>query len=224
LRAAIQDENARRSELEALDDLRRREPWRVRGSEAYLVARAGAVLPAREHRALLAGFLEAARRRPPRLIDNARVVMVGSFCEQPPLALIQTLERAGCDIVEDDLQLGFRMIERPIATDDGDPLEALAQAYLSHGAATASRYIADQVKGAALVEKVRRSGADGVIFAAASFCDPALLDQPMLETALDRAGIPHTSFKFAENTGQFQTIREQAGAFSDSVKLWEGQT
>jgi benzoyl-CoA reductase subunit C len=61
---------------------------------------------------------------------------------------------------------------------------------------------------------------DGVIFAAASFCDPALLDQPMLETALDRAGIPHTSFKFAENIGQFQTIREQAGAFSDAVKLW----
>jgi benzoyl-CoA reductase subunit C len=67
---------------------------------------------------------------------------------------------------------------------------------------------------------VRECGADGVVFAAASFCDPALLDQPMLEAALDRAAIPHTSFKFAENNAQFQTIREQAGAFSDSVKLW----
>jgi benzoyl-CoA reductase subunit C len=224
LRAAIADENARRLTLEALDALRRREPWRVRGSEAYRVVRAGAVLTARAHRDLLAEFVEAAGRRPARLVDNARVVMVGSFCEQPPLALIQTLERAGCDIVEDDLQLGFRMIERPIAVEGADPLEALAHAYLFDGAATASRYIADQEKGAALVEKVRRSSADGVIFAAASFCDPALLDQPMLEAALDREGIPHTSFKFSENTGQFQTIREQAGAFSDSVKLWEGQT
>ncbi len=59
-----------------------------------------------------------------------------------------------------------------------------------------------------------------MIFAAASFCDPALLDQPMLETALADAKIPFTSFKYAENTGQFQIIREQAGAFSDSVKLW----
>jgi len=66
-----------------------------------------------------------------------------------------------------------------------------------------------------------RSNADGVIFAAASFCDPALLDQPMLEAALESAGIPFTSFKFAENTGQFQVIREQAGAFSDAVRLWE---
>ena len=75
-------------------------------------------------------------------------------------------------------------------------------------------------KPASMVEKVRAAGADGVIFAAASFCDPALLDQPMQESALEQAGIPYTSFKFAENTGQFQVIREQAGAFSDSVKLW----
>ena len=44
----------------------------------------------------------------------------------------------------------------------------------------------------------------------------------MLEVALDRAKVPWTSFKFSENTGQFNGIREQAGAFSDSVKLWGG--
>jgi hypothetical protein len=42
----------------------------------------------------------------------------------------------------------------------------------------------------------------------------------MLETALNDAHIPHTNFKFAENNAQFQVIREQAGAFSDAVKLW----
>jgi benzoyl-CoA reductase subunit C len=151
------------------------------------------------------------------------VVVVGSFCEQPPLALIQTLERSGCDIVDDDFQLGLRTIEGPIELRPGvDPLVELARAFLERGAATASRYIGEQQKGAALIEKVRRSEADGVIFAAASFCDPALLDQPMLEAALEREGIAHTSFKFSENTGQFQGIREQAGAFSDAVKLWEG--
>jgi benzoyl-CoA reductase subunit C len=224
LRRAIAEENARRAALETLDALRRREPWRVRTSEAYRIVRAGTLMPAREHTAMIEAFAAAARQRPARPIDNARVVVVGSFCEQPPLALIQTLERSGCDIVEDDFQLGLRTLRRPIEVDAGeDPLEALARAFLEHGVATASRYIADQQKGAALVEQVRCCEADGVVFAAASFCDPALLDQPMLEAALDRQGIPHTSFKFSENTGQFQTIREQAGAFSDAVKLWEGQ-
>lgn len=219
LSAAIRRENQRRAVLSELDALRRAEPWRVRASEAYLVARAGAALEADEHAALVRELLDAARQREPRAYDNVRVVVRGSFCEQPPLGLIKTLEAAGCDIVDDDFQLGLSFIEGAI-DEQGDPLAALANAYLVHGAATASRYVADEVKGAALVARVREAGADGVIFAAASFCDPALLDQPMLEAALDREKIPHTSLKFSENTGQFQVIREQAGTFSDAVKLW----
>jgi len=220
LRDAIARENRRRDVLLGLDALRRQQPWRVPASEAYLVARAGSALPAAEHAALLAGFMRAALERRARPYDNVRVVVVGSFCEQPPLELIRTLEMAGCDIVDDDFQLGLRFVEGEIDESGPDPLESLARAYLERGAATASRYIGDDEKGAALVRRVKSASADGVIFAAASFCDPALLDQPMLEAALVRAGIPFTGLKFAENTGQFQVIREQAGAFSDAVKLW----
>lgn len=221
LAAAIARENARRDALFALDALRRRQPWRVPASEAYLVARAGAALPAADHRALLQAYLNAALQRAVHPYDNVRVVVTGAFCEQPPLELIRTLELAGCDIVDDDFQLGWRYLEGPIPTGAGaDGIEVLARAYLDLGTATASRYIGEEEKGAALVRRVRRAGAEGVIFAAASFCDPALLDQPMLEAALGAAGIPFTSLKFSENTGQFQVIREQAGAFSDAVKLW----
>ncbi len=221
LREAIARENKRREALEELDELRRAEPWRVRASEAYLVARAGSLLEADAHTAFIREFVDAAKAREARVYDNVRVVIRGSFCEQPPFGLIKTLEAAGCDIVDDDFQLGLKSIEGPIQIEPGqDPVEALALAYVNSGAPTASRYIGELVKGASLVKQVRQAGAEGVIFAAASFCDPALLDQPMLEAALDRENIPHTSLKFAENTGQFQVIREQAGAFSDAVKLW----
>lgn len=233
LRRAVEWENRRRDALEELDTLRRKEPWRVRASEAYLLGRAGGVMDAAAHVELLRQFLDAARRREARAYDNVRVVVVGAFCEQPPLGLIRTLEKSGCDLVEDDFQLGLRCLERRIpltaaeaqGEDTGplkldDPLDALAWTFIKHGAPTATRYIGNQQKGQSLVERVRRTSADGVIFAAPSFCDPALLDQPMLEHALDEAEIPHTSFKYSENSAQFQTIREQAGAFSDSVKLW----
>jgi benzoyl-CoA reductase subunit C len=201
--------------------LRIGEPWRLRASEAYLAVRAGAVLTADEHADLLVEVVEAVRARSGRAVDNVRVVLVGSFCEQPPFDLIRALEKAGCDIVDDDFQLGMRTIDGRIGVRPGeDPVEALSRAYVERGREMASRYVGEGEKGAALVARVRACGADGVIFAAASFCDPALLDQPMLEEALGRAGIPHTSFKFSENTGQFQVIREQAGAFSDAVKLW----
>ncbi|MBI5494542.1 MAG: benzoyl-CoA reductase subunit C [Deltaproteobacteria bacterium] len=224
LRRAIKAENARRRALAELDALRREEPHKARASEAYLVARAGGVMLAEEHEKLIREFLAAARKRTGRPMDNVRVVVAGSFCEQPPLGLIKTLEKAGCDILEDDFQLGLRMIDGDIELKDGMPaLESLARAFTERGRDTASRYVPDDTKGQALIRRVKECKADGVVFAAASFCDPALLDQPMLEHALTRAGIPHTSFKFAENTGQFQVIREQAGAFSDSVRLWGGQ-
>jgi len=221
LRQAIADENRRRECITALDALRHEDPSRVRASEAYTVVRAGAALTARAHADLIDEFVTAAKRRNVRHFDNVRVVLCGSFCEQPPLALIRSLEKAGCDIVDDDFQLGWRMIEGRMDVREGeDPVDTLARAYIEQGCPTASRYIADEVKGADLVARVRQLPADGVIFAAASFCDPALLDQPMLEAALRQQNIPFTSFKYAENTGQFQVIREQAGAFSDAVKLW----
>ena len=36
------------------------------------------------------------------------------------------------------------------------------------------------------------------------------------------ADIPFIAFKYAENSGQMQPIREQAGTFADSIKLWSG--
>ena len=218
---ALEEENERQEALTELNDLRRREPWRVWASEAYQIVRAGGSLPATEHAEMIRDFLVRVREREPRVYDNVRVVLQGAFCEQPSLPLISALERAGCYIVEDDFQLGLQTLEGPVEIeDDESPLEALSRTFLERGAASAIRYVDKDRKGDALVEKVRRADADGVIFSSASFCDPALLDRPMMEAALDREGIPHTSFKFSENTAQFGVIREQAGAFSDSVKLW----
>ena len=180
------------------------------------------VLPVEQHSAMLRDYLAAARaeERPRR--DNCRVVVTGAFCEQPPLNLIKSLELAGCYVVDDDLLLVTRWLtaDTPI---EGDPLRNLASAFLHQSEATAAKYEPDlKEKGQHLVRAVRRSGAEGVIFAAPSFCDPALLDRPMLQHVLKDAGIPYIAFKYAENSGQMQPIREQAGTFSDSIKLWSG--
>jgi benzoyl-CoA reductase subunit C len=217
----IHDENRRA--LRELYDLRAKEPWKAPTSEVYRLQRAGLLLPADEHAQLVRDYIAAARGSDRRELDQSRVVLTGAFCEQPPLDLIVTLERAGCYIVDDDLVLGPRMIREPIEDARGadrDPIEALVDAFLTRTVPTAFVYIGEAEKGAALCETVATRRAEGVLFASPSFCDPSLLDRPMLARALDRRGISHTSFKYAENTGQFQTIREQAGTFADSLKLW----
>jgi benzoyl-CoA reductase subunit C len=201
-------------------EARSREPWFYPTSELYLFLRAGNVLPVEDHTALLRRYFELARlEKDRRDQDRSRVVAVGMFCEQPPLGLLLTLERAGCWVVDDDLLLGHRWITGDIPT-EGDPLENLVMAFLAQSAAAASRYEPEGHRGRWLVESVRRHQAEGVIFCAPSFCDPALLEEPLLVAALDRADIPHTQFKYSEDTGQFSVIREQAGTFSDSIRLW----
>ncbi|NQV60117.1 MAG: benzoyl-CoA reductase subunit C [Alphaproteobacteria bacterium] len=220
LRQSIAIYNDNRKAIAALYQYRAAQPWQAPTSEIYLLLRAGMVLPVEEHSQLLRDYVAAAaeEERPRR--DNCRVVVNGVFCEQPPLGLIKSLELAGCYVVDDDFLLITRWLLDDVPT-AGDPLENLSKAFLHHSAATSAKFEPDKAdKGKFLIEQVRSSGAEGVIFAAPSFCDPALLDRPMLQEALNRVDIPFTAFKYAENTGQLQAIREQAGTFADSIKLW----
>jgi benzoyl-CoA reductase subunit C len=220
LRAAISAYNENRRLLEELETMRVREPWQVPASELYVLLRAGCVLPVDEHSAMLREYRAAVQAGSRRPLDMARVAIRGCFCEQPPLDLVRTLERSGCFIVDDDCVLGLRWMRRDVET-GGDPVANLARAFVDRSAHAAcpSVYQEEGGNGAALVASVRRSKAEGVIFAAPSFCDPALLDQPMTMAAVKAAGIPCTALLYSENTGQFQVIREQAGTFADSIRL-----
>jgi len=195
-------------------------PWQAPTSEVYLILRAGMVLPPDDHTRLIRDYLAAADAIPRPKRDNARVVLTGSFCEQPPLGLIKSIEMSGCYIVDDDFMLVTRWLQGDVPA-DGNPLEELSKAFLHKSASTAARYDAKREdKGVFLLKQVKTRGAEGVVFAAPSFCDPALLERPMLQDVLGKHKVPYTAFKYAENTGQMAPIREQAGTFADSIKLW----
>lgn len=220
IRASIEVYNDNRRAIGELYALRAEKPWLAPASEAYLIVRAGLVLPVEEHTLLVRDYVAAAADQvvPPK--DNSRVILTGMFCEQPPLNLIKSLELSGCYIVDDDFVLVSRWLIGDVPT-EGDPVHNLSQAFLHRSMSTAAKYEPNQAeKGQFLVRAVRQSGAEGVIFASTSFCDPALLDRPILQNVLKRADIPFIAFKYAENSGQMQPIREQAGTFVDSIKLW----
>jgi benzoyl-CoA reductase subunit C len=220
LQASIAVYNENRRALRDLYAYRAQKPWQAPTSEVYLLLRAGCVLPPEEHTKLVREYLAAAEaaQRAPR--DNARVVLTGAFCEQPPLSLIKSIEMAGCYIVDDDFMLIMRWLLDDVPT-SGDPLQELSKAFLHRSASTSSKYDEKKAdKGQYLLKQVKSNAGEGVIFAAPSFCDPALLERPMLQEVLAKYKVPYTAFKYAENTGQMAPIREQAGTFADSIKLW----
>ena len=220
LNASIRVYNDNRAAVAELYAYRASKPWQAPTSEVYLLLRAGMVLPPEEHTVLVRDYIKATDAVPRAKRDNARVVINGSFCEQPPLSLIKSIEMSGCYIVDDDFMLVTRWLLDEVPA-NGNPLEELSKAFLHRSASTAAKYeVTREEKGMFLLKQVKTRGAEGVIFAAPSFCDPALLERPMLQDVMAKHKIPYTAFKYAENTGQMAPIREQAGTFADSIKLW----
>jgi benzoyl-CoA reductase subunit C len=219
-REAIELQNRARSLVRSLYAARRDSPERIPTEELYLLLKAGEVVAVETFIEKMEQYLAATEESAVPLRDRARVIVVGAFCEQPPLGLVKTIERAGCSIVDDDFLIGNRLFGDDVAV-DGDPVIALARAFLRNARATSTIYEPDpDAKRELMRRRVEAARADGIVFASASFCDPALLDRPMLRAGAEAFGIPCIAFQFAENTGQFQQFREQAGTFADSIKLW----
>ena len=221
LNKAIKLYNQNRQLIEKIYEIRVKFPWRLSAVEIYYILRAGLTMPVEEHNKILGEVIEhIAEKERGEPLDNIRVVVTGAFCEQPPIGLIRSIELAGCYIVEDDFMLGSRWIQGDIKEETANPLTTLAQAYIDQSTFSSAYYDVGNPKGKRLVKLAQEKKADGIIFCAASFCDPALLDRPLMQKDCDEAGIPHINFQFHENTGQFKIIKEQAGTFSDSIKLW----
>ena len=169
LRNSIDIYNQNRQLIRELYAFRAEKPWQAPSTEVYLLLRAGMVLPVEEHSQVISDYLAAAREEDRPLRDNCRVVLQGVFCEQPPLNLIKSIELAGCYIVDDDFMLVTRWLIGDVPS-KGDPLQNLADAFLHSSEDTSAKYVEKQEdKGQYLVDMVRKSGGEGVIFAEPEF-------------------------------------------------------
>jgi len=191
-------------------------PGTVPGADAFAVVQAGTRMMPDEFADLLERFLGEIRARPATPRDTVRVVLEGSFCEQPPLDLIDAIEAAGCQIMDDDLVVGWRLFEGDVP-EGADPIEALAASYLSGSVYTSVRYDRDRPRTQGLLRRVEAAGADAVIFAAAKFCEPALLDYVLFRRTLDEAGIPHLKLEFEEKMWTFDRLRTEVETFTESM-------
>ncbi len=218
-RAAFELLNRQRTLVDEVYRLRLEAPWKVPLADAYAVVRAGGMMPRERHLPLIEEALTAWQAATSRPQDRVRVVLEGSFCEQPPLELLMTIEDSGCYVVNDDLLLGQRWHTEPLPL-QGDPLETLAGHILHRCVPSAVHHPGPMGRGAALVRKVREARAEGVVFCMAKFCEPALYDFALLKRALEAESIPYLAFEFEEKMSTFESIRTQLETFVESILLF----
>jgi benzoyl-CoA reductase subunit C len=140
----------------------------------------------------------------------------GSFCEQPPLALIRMVEEAGCYIVGDDFTIGQSWFHEDVPT-EGDPLFALAKSYVDGSVYSSVRHDFRHPRWDGLVEKVKANRAEAVLFLIAKFCEPAYFDYVPYRQELERAGIPHLQLEFEEKLFTFDRVRTEVETFVESL-------
>jgi benzoyl-CoA reductase subunit C len=195
---------------------RRVHPGTVSAADVFAVVQAGTRMMPEDFVVVLERFLGEVRARSVTPRDTVRVVLEGSFCEQPPLDLIDAIEAAGCQIMDDDLVVGWRLFKGDIP-ESGDPMESLARAYIADTMYTSVRYDRDNPRTTGLLRRVKAAGADAVIFSAAKFCEPALLDYVLFRRTLDEAGIPHLKLEFEEKMWTFDRLRTEVETFTESM-------
>lgn len=216
LRKSIHLYNEQRKLIRELYRIRRETPQNLSTLETYILTRIGTFIPPEEHIAGLKQALAAAGQRDERPKDRIKVVLEGSFCEQPPLELIEGLEAAGCYILDDDFLLGWRFFEQDIPS-EGDPIQNLARAYINQSVYSGVKHDTRERKSKHLIDKVKETGASAVVILAAKFCEPALFDYALYRRALENEGIPHLYLEFEEKMWIFDKARTEVETFVESM-------
>ena len=220
LLASIALFNQNRSLIRSLHALRVSSPHLLAAWEAYALVRAGYMIPVEEHNRMLRDVLSVLPERRVKMRDSIRIVVEGSFCEQPPIGLLRLIEDAGCYIVSDDLTLGRTWFTEDIPL-TGDPIESLATSYLDRSVYSSVRHDFRHPRWTELHRKITELRADAVLFLIAKFCEPAYFDFVPFKQELDQAGIPHLLLEFEEKQFTFDRLRTEVETFVEALIFQE---
>ena len=216
LRRSLAIYNEQRRLLRELYAIRAEKPQNVSAVESYIVTRLATLMPPEEYIGILNDALATVRRRNEKPKDRIKVVLEGSFCEQPPIELIDGLEAAGCYLMDDDFLTGWRFFVEDIPV-EGDPVHNLAEAYLRRSVYSGVKHDTRERKSKHLIDRVKETGAAAALILSAKFCEPALFDYALYRQALEKEGIPHLFLEFEEKMWIFDKARSEVETFVESM-------
>jgi benzoyl-CoA reductase subunit C len=215
LRQSIDVFNENRALLRRLYSLKREHPWLLPVDEAYVLMAVGGLVPREEHNELLRTVLPLLEARSLPRRDKVRVILEGGFCEQPPLDLLRAIARS-CYVVDDDLLVGLRWLVSDVPA-HGDPLQALAESYITRSAHSPVQHDLTKPKDRMLLERLERADAQAAILMAAKMCEPGLEELVVHTRALDGRGVRYFVSEFEESMTSFDSLEIQLETFVENL-------
>jgi len=197
-------------------------PGILRGSDILNMVISSMVIPKEEHNKLLQELISHLKQNklPQRETQGlARVILAGNICAFPEI--VDAIEDSNALVVNDDLCTGSRyFVDRSNHTPDieknGDPLAYIARKYLGKSPCP-TKYVPGFSREQALLDMVKESKADGVVFLMLRSCDICFFDYPLLKKALDKEGYPSLFIEYEQQDESFGRVRTRVEAFVETI-------
>jgi benzoyl-CoA reductase subunit C len=213
----IKISNSVNQKIEEIISYRNTHPGSINLDELYLILRLGTLLPDNEFLDILKITELHIKGSEKSIKDFIPVLVMGPFCEQPTLEIIQLIELVGFFVVDFDLQIGQHYLTKPIS-EDSDSLRALAISYIDSSTPLPTRHNPEG-REKEIKDRVAKSGAQAVIFLTAKFCEPALEDFVLYKRAIEDLPepIPYLQIEFEERSSNYESTRLQLETLFESL-------
>ena len=186
-------------------------PAEVSVADRVAVINAGYYELKEEHLAQVKALNAELAKLPESTAGFNKIVLSGIYEDIP--AIVEILDANKYAVVADDLAKESRAFSREVS-ETGCAIEALADGWYN---LKEDPELFDPKKAhlAALVEKAKESGAQGVVILLAKFCDPEEFEAPLATKALREAGIPVVTIEVDQSTESYEQARTQLETFKE---------
>ena len=203
-----------RAQQRHLYRIRRDKPGLVKNHDFYTVIKAGFFLPADAYTRMLEDLLGKLENLTAEALDRPKLLLCGMVFD--PLEIYKIFDESGARIVDDDFANGWRTAsKKDLQTDN--LVEGITE-YLFNPAPCCCIYNPDNDRHPYLLDKVKASGAEGVLFWYVKFCEPDAFDRPQLMKYLKDAGIPVAFIDLELTMTNFDAVRTRINAFCEILE------
>ena len=194
--------------------VRRERPGLVKNYDFYAVIKAGFFLPADVYNQMLEKLLKGLEKY--SVTENKRPKLLVSGMVFDPIEVYKIFDESGVVIVDDDFANGWRTVAKDALKTD-NLVEGVSE-YLFNPAPCCCIYNPDQDRHPYLLDKVKESGADGVLFWYIKFCEPDAFDRPQLMNRLKDEGIPVAFIDLELTMTNFDQLKTRINAFCEILE------
>ena len=194
--------------------IRREKPGLVKNFDFYAVIKSGFFLPAESYARMLEELLgnldnlAAPPGKRPKLFLSGMVF--------DTLEIYKLMDESGVDVVDDDFANGWRTVSKEDFKTE-DLLEGVTE-YLFQPAPCCCIYNPDNDRHEYLLEKIKQSDVDGVLFWYIKFCEPDAFDRPQLMKHLNDEGVPNAFIDLELSMSNFDAVKTRINAFCEILE------